>query len=125
MPTFTVDATSDFTVEIVANSDVGKNVMFYFTLPTWPPGNSVIYYDDITEGWLPLEAGGTYIFGGKGFPLNDGVILFQGVFSAVGTYSTTVEVWEVTGNYPNEDRIDLLCNKDISAVVKWILIENW
>ncbi|GAJ19215.1 unnamed protein product, partial [marine sediment metagenome] len=118
MPTFTVDVASDFTAEIVANSDVGKNVMLYFTLPTWPPGNLVIYYDDVTGGWLPLTPGGTYIFGGTGFPLNDGEMLFKGVFHEVGTYTTTVEVWEVTGNYPGEDKVDLLCNKVISAVVE-------
>ena len=115
MPTFTVGEEEEFTVEIVANSDVGKTVLVSLTILV---GDYKVYYWDDVKGWLYLEEGVEVIFGGTGFPLCDEVMLFKGTFNTVGTYETTVEVRTVPDDV-------LLCSKVISAVVEGPITIRW
>lgn len=121
----------EFTVEVVANDDVDKEVKFYFTLPagivatplplveTEPAsyGYTLELKDKVTGVWEDLGADAT-IFGDPLLvvllrdPLADEVLSFRVTFGleAAGTYEIMVVV-----KATNED--DPLCTKVITAVV--------
>lgn len=93
-----------FTIETVANSDVGKMVRFYFTLPT----GATIEYQEVAGGaWIPLVD----VFGPVGgSPLGNITTAFRGTFSEAGTFTTTIKVKTVPGGVQ-------LCSKDIDIEV--------
>jgi hypothetical protein len=121
LPTFTKDVPGEFTAILVANSDVGKPILAYFTLP---PGTTLEYYDvdpawgdELPAGWytvtiIDIETG-EWVFGppGTGFPLEDITFDFKATFITDGIYPTLVEV----RTYPEGV---LLCSKDITFVVE-------
>ena len=133
MPEFEVDVggtcTEGFIVEVVANSDVGKLVKFYFkfpegiveldvgTAPTYPNYTIEIFEE---TGWLNLLTGGVsiydedtdeYALGGEtGDLLIDEFRIFKATFTEAKVYTTTVEV----RTYPDDE---LLCSKVITANV--------
>jgi len=117
LPLFKVGVPATFIIETVANDDVGKTVLVYFTFPA----EAEVYYWEVADspgvGWrlLPVEV----VFGPEeGFKLVDNITnFFKATFDEVGTYETTVEVWTTEGTaYDTTDDV-LLCSKVISAVV--------
>ncbi|GAI83996.1 unnamed protein product, partial [marine sediment metagenome] len=107
LPVFTVDKSEGFIVEVVANSDAGKLVKFYFTLPE-PEVATVWIYEEVWSvppGWVDLttfidpETGEVVLGSEKGDLLIDEFRIFRATFSEAGTYSTTLEVrtypWDV------------------------------
>jgi hypothetical protein len=138
MPKFVVGEPTLFTIEVVANSDVGKeNVMPYFTLPPGyarigdlPPDYTIEWFYE--DEWVDLTifpfpifepATGEVELGtpGKGDLLIDEVLFFRGIFNKVGTYITVVEFWTVIPNTPpllQTIKVDPLCFKVITLVVE-------
>jgi len=115
MPIFTAGTAKDFTIVTEANGDLNKTVLSYFTVPA---GVEITYYGSTWEG--PTEI----VFGvpDTGYTLEDTVDSnFNAEFTTSGFYSTTLEVWEVTGTGTYDDPIVkdvLLCSKVILAVVE-------
>jgi hypothetical protein len=116
MPIFTAAATTaeSFTIVTEANGDLNKTVLSYFTVPEEVT---------ITYGSLDPWVGQTdAVLGGNGYTLEDTVDSnFSAVITTSGFYSTTLEVWEVTGAGTYDDPIVkdvLLCSKVILAVVE-------
>ncbi len=121
LPTFKAGEETEFTIDVVANSDVNKNVMFYFKLPVGLVYDTDyileilykgVWYDLLTRGvTIYDEDTGEYALGGEtGDPLINETRIFKGTFNEVGTYTTVVEVRTYPGDIP-------LCSKDISANV--------
>ncbi|MBA7554771.1 hypothetical protein ES705_47402 [subsurface metagenome] len=108
--TFTKGEPGEFTAEIVANSDVDKMALCYFTLP---PGTTLEYWevnpvwdpDPTTPSWQPADFNivvptaeeEEWVFGspGVGDPLEDITFVFKATFEFAGTYPVTAEVREV------------------------------
>ncbi|MBA7589662.1 hypothetical protein ES708_31751 [subsurface metagenome] len=121
MPVFEVETKSKFTLEIVANSDVGKKVLVYFTAPD---GTLELWSEEISD-WVYLE--GDVVIGplhelDPGFALKDEEIIFRYKHNVLGTYMTVVEVWTVkpaVGGAADPDlfKVEPLCFKVITAVV--------
>ncbi|MBA7585276.1 hypothetical protein ES708_27251 [subsurface metagenome] len=114
--TFKVGVVTEFTVEIVANDDVGKTALAYFTLPT--KDEATIWYYEVREvapgvevGWVnltDLDAFPNIIYGDQEVPLGDFTFFFKATFDKTGTYPILVEVWEVT---PSIEGTTCNCNK--------------
>ncbi|MBA7531647.1 hypothetical protein ES705_23862 [subsurface metagenome] len=123
---FDVLEAGGFTVSLVANSDVGKKALAYFTLPL----ETTLWYYEVDPdwlaepepGWFPVlvdPATGDVIFGPEGgFPLEDITFDFRAKFTKTGTYPTLVEVWEVK---EGGEKVDLLGYKVITIVVDPLL----
>jgi len=125
--TFMVDAPTEFTIDVVANSDVNKNVRFYFTLPILPSDEYTVelFYDG---NWMDLKTGypfydpgtGEVVLGGlDGDPLIDEKLTFRGTFHVEGTYETTVKVWTVIPAVTQGDPAE----KDVLLYSKFITFE--
>ncbi|MBA7554843.1 hypothetical protein ES705_47479 [subsurface metagenome] len=125
MPVFRESVAEGFSIEVIANDDVGKNSWAYFTLPLLPATNYSIDYWEVNlsggEGWVDLTPGlfapgEEVVFGLKpgGGPLEDVTFYFYATFSTAGTYLIPVEVWTVDGD---KEKDELLCSKVITAVV--------
>ncbi|MBA7568345.1 hypothetical protein ES708_10066 [subsurface metagenome] len=123
------ETVGEFTVSLVANSDVDKSILAYFTLP---PGTTLEYYDPEggsyhtadPPGWYPADYlmtddtdyGGynviptadweEWVFGPpkEGFTLEDVTYKFRAKFTteAVGIHPILVGVWEVKPGTPDE-----------------------
>ncbi|MBA7554587.1 hypothetical protein ES705_47211 [subsurface metagenome] len=94
--TFTKDEVGEFTMGIVANSDIGKTALAYFTLPTEDEAE-VWYWEVAEEDWKNLLYFPTHpdiIFGDPNVPLGNFTFDFRATFIEAGTYPILVEVWE-------------------------------
>jgi len=111
LPTFTVGEPYWFTVDMVANDDLGKSVEASFGVPA-SSGKKI-------EGTLQTEEGSDLTFAlvgdvfrtGKFTMVEDATAKFRGTFTSTGTYSTTIEVRTLPSG-------DLLYSKDITIIVE-------
>ncbi|MBA7582977.1 hypothetical protein ES708_24915 [subsurface metagenome] len=118
--TFKVNELGEFTVKLVANDDIGKTALAYFTLPE--AEEATVWYWEVKDslGWIDLTNFPTFpdiVYGDPEVPLGDFTFLFKATFNKTGTYPIPIEVWEITGIKPDETRVELLGSKDITFVV--------
>ncbi|MBA7565248.1 hypothetical protein ES708_06924 [subsurface metagenome] len=118
MPTFEVDEQKVFTMKTVANDDVGKTALAYFTLPE----EAEVWYWEVATvplpSWQLLPVGEEVGFGDTEVPLGDITFYFKAKFNEVGTYPILIEVWTVTGIKPIETKVELLCFEVITIEVE-------
>jgi hypothetical protein len=88
-PAYVVNTAQEFTVDTVANEDVGALVKAHFTIPA---GATLEYYRVSDDTWQPLAD----VFGpAEGFALDTQTLRFRATFSAEGTYDITVDFKKV------------------------------
>ncbi len=111
IPTFRVGESYWFTVEIIANDDLGKPVIASFG---WPISGGVkiagtLETDVVSEVTFALTGD---VFQTEEFTMEDTTTVnFRGTFTSPGMYQTTITVFPSSGGNP-------LCSKEITIVVE-------